>query len=75
MSDTSARVDDATDISDEQLREYYQRAADVWAAMSAFDIGDETVESLIVPGTISDSTVSSPMSNADIVAQTSVARW
>ena len=54
MSDPSARVDDASDIPDDELRAYYEQVAGVWATTATFDIDDETVESLIVPGTSSD---------------------
>ena len=49
MTDDADRVDDAGEISDDALRRYYEKAADVWQTMSTFD----DAESLIVPGTSS----------------------
>jgi len=49
MTDDADRVDDAADIADDDLRDYYEQAADVWETMSTF----QEFESLIVPGTSS----------------------
>lgn len=49
-TDDAGRLTDARDIPDDDLRDYYERAVDVWEAMSTF----QDTQSLIVPGTSSD---------------------